>query len=263
MAPAAAIHASLRAAKKELRKHIKETLKTVSAESQAHQSSIAAKALFALPEYQSARNVAVYLAMPSGEIQTSEIVHDAFRQGKQVYVPSLHKLEQPNVRGRKSIMEMLALDSISDYESLKADKWGIPSVDPESVARRRNCLGGHGLLTEREAQADVSENREQDEPLIGLDLIVVPGMAFDRSLRRLGHGAGYYDDFLTKYLSTMREHNEKKGGPPAKRPYLAALALKEQILPEDEGIPVEEHDYLVDAVFVGDGSIIDSAISPN
>lgn len=188
-------------------------------------ASIATKALFALPAYQAAQNVAVYLAMPTGEIQTTEIVRDAFKKGKNVYVPSLHKLERPNVRGRKSIMEMLALDSITDYESLKADRWGIPSVDPESVPRRRNCLGGHGILSEREAQADVSESREKDEPLIGLDLIVVPGMAFDRSLRRLGHGAGYYDDFLTKYLSTMSELNEKKGGPPAKRPYLGKLIM--------------------------------------
>ncbi|KAI5289166.1 hypothetical protein KEM54_004302 [Ascosphaera aggregata] len=204
--------------------------------------------------------------MPTGEIQTSEIVHDAIKQGKQIYVPSLHKLEHANVRGRRSIMEMLALDSIQDYESLKPDKWGIPSVHPESVPRRRNCLGGHGITSLQETQTLFSAEKENHDapPLVGLDLIVMPGMAFDRNLRRLGHGAGYYDDFLTKYLNTMNQQQGGGGGhTPAKKPYLAALALKEQILPEGEEIPVEEHDYFVDAVLVGDGSIIDASISAN
>lgn len=45
----------------------------------------------------------------------------------------------------------------------------------------------------------------QSEPYQGsYDLIVVPGMAFDRKGNRIGRGKGYYDRFLSKHLTIKR-----------------------------------------------------------
>lgn len=108
--------------------------------------------------------------MPAGELSTRNIVQDALQNGKNVYIPYIHKVDQ------LSIMDMLALNSMAEFESLQPDKWGIPSLQPTQIPGRRNCFDATGL-----------------------DLIVMPGMAFDQGFRRLGHGKGYYDHFLTRY----------------------------------------------------------------
>src|SRR2546427_11812072 len=103
--------------------------------------------------------------MPSGEISTSAIVHDAFSKGKSVYVPYIYKLNPICAQGPPSAMEMLALHSVNDFESLQPDKWGIPTLDANTIATRQNSLGGCGLPVERTAEG---------QGHFGLDLIVMP-----------------------------------------------------------------------------------------
>lgn len=140
--------------------------------------------LFSLPEYQKARNVSVYLAMPKGELSTMSIVRDAFQQGKGVYVPYLHRSASIERGYPKSIMDMVSLASIADYEALEPDAWGIPTPSEASVAERKRCLG-----------AAVNAGGERQP----VDLVIMPGMAFDGALARLGHGRGFYDFFLQRY----------------------------------------------------------------
>lgn len=141
--------------------------------------------------------------MPSAEINTESLTKDALSSGKHVFVPYIYKPKQPLQDNLPvSIMDMLQLASEDDYASLQPDKWGIPSIPKETVPSRTNSFGGKDL-TDGDAPAPDAA---------GLDVILMPCMAFDRDLNRLGHGKGYYDNFLTRYCSgkTADGQNRKK-----------------------------------------------------
>lgn len=178
--------------------------------------------------------------MPSGEVQTDAIVRHSLAAGKQVFVPYLHKsrLDSPDMPPR--VMDMVELRSIPDYESLKKDRWGIPSVDPATVHERRRILGG--------PDAQHSETST-------LDLILMPGVAFDLDpdtgrIRRCGHGKGFYDLFIARY-------NSKAAAIGARRASLYGLSLSEQFLapPCEQSVPVGPMDFPLDGLILGDGSI--------
>lgn len=138
-----------------------------------------------MPEYKAARRISVYLSMPTGEISTTSIVRDALAQGKRVFIPHTYNLQAPIEGQPRCIMDMLELHSMHDFDSLLPDKWNIPTLSADSIPSRVNSFGGkgvtHGTIT---------------NPSQGLDLIVMPGMAFDTGFGRLGHGKGFYDYFL-------------------------------------------------------------------
>ena len=67
-----------------------------------------------------------------------------------------------------------------------------------------------------------------------LDLIVVPGVAFDNNKGRMGYGAGYYD----RYFSKIREKYYK-------RINKVALAYDFQII---DHVPMDKNDVPVDSI---------------
>jgi len=150
-----------------------------------------------LPEYQRAQRISVYLSMP-GEISTLDILEDAFKQEKKVFIPYIHSDREMSP---PSVMEMLALRSKQDFDELKPDKWGIPSLTQESIPSRENCMGDLGRPARDQIGIEEGEG--------GLDLIVMPGLAFDSELHRLGHGKGYYDIFLRRYYDNIMAREQK------------------------------------------------------
>jgi 5-formyltetrahydrofolate cyclo-ligase len=147
------------------------------------------KKVLSLDQYKRARSISIFLSMPGKEISTTELVLDALRGGKNVFVPYIHS-------GKKSAsksMAMLRIQDDEDLSSLEPDPWGIPSLSQDSVSSRQNALGGYGIS---------DGGRETQDPQ--LDLIFMPAVAFDRSRHRLGHGKGFYDRYLQRYQDVAR-----------------------------------------------------------
>ncbi|PLB46146.1 5-formyltetrahydrofolate cyclo-ligase [Aspergillus steynii IBT 23096] len=226
---------ALQVAKKQLRSRMGDVLQRIPADSITQQSRAATSKLLSMEEYRNARRIGVYLSMLTGELSTTDIVQDALAAGKEVYVPHIHTLMPPMVQAKTSTMDMLSLDSMEEFYALKRDKWGIPSFTKPQAETKKNCFGGTGIAVEA----------RQDE--VGLDLLVMPGMAFDSGFRRLGHGRGYYDQFLARYLKDAESQNKTQ-----KMPLLVAPCLREQMLSAPEQVPVADHDWLVDVLIVGD-----------
>ncbi|CUS09508.1 unnamed protein product [Tuber aestivum] len=230
---------ALTLAKRNLRMAVKKTLSTISPESLAIQSQLCVDTLLSLPEYQSSRQVSVFLSMPAKEIDTSRIVEDGLESGKRLYVPYIYRqpptqpaLSDPaSASSPPGLMDMLSLHSLADYRSFKPDKWGIPTIPNGSISTRHNCL-----------------ECEESVP----DLIVMPGVAFDEGFKRLGHGKGYYDYFLARCEGVSDRDGVKRKG---RMPILVALALKEQLF-EDGTVPVDVSDWPMDVIISGDGRLL-------
>jgi 5-formyltetrahydrofolate cyclo-ligase len=86
-------------------------------------------------------------------------------------------------------------------------------------------------------------NGEAIEPTT-IDVVVVPGLAFDRRGRRIGYGGGYYDRFL---------HAVGRWQPGATRPFTASPAFAVQVL--DVDLPAGHFDLPVDAIVTEEETI--------
>lgn len=192
--------------KRELRKQIRASLSSLPASQIAQESQEAISKFIQTPLYESAQTIAIYSSMRN-EFDTSTLLSDAFSRQKRVFLPRV---------ASKTLHQMLFLhvDSLSELATFPQNSWGIrePPLQARRMQAPRDCA---------------------------LDLIVVPGLAFDLQGRRCGHGMGYYDTLLSEYAHSGR-----------KMPALVALTLRVQIVPQ---VPVVEHDWKVDHVmFAGD-----------
>ncbi|KAL3418285.1 5-formyltetrahydrofolate cyclo-ligase [Phlyctema vagabunda] len=250
--------AILKAQKKQLRSLMKSKLSSVPEESIRAQSQSIFESLKTFQPYLDAQRVGIYLSMPTGEVQTDAIVRHALGSGKKVFVPYIIKNKdrpvdtsssiKPADAEPRSLMDMVDLRSLHDYESLKPDAWGIPSISADTIEERAHIL------------------KDAAEELQGLDLILMPGVAFDADaktglINRLGHGKGFYDYFLERYDQIVRApHQEDSSGRQKKDVLLYGLALKEQVVgsrttSEVDTVPTGPFDRSLHGLLVGSGEI--------
>ncbi len=152
-----------------------------------------------LPEFTDAKTIFFYASFRS-EVDTIEMIKVSLSHGKQIILPRVDKENKK-----------LLLYKIKDINELAQGYMGIlePSVS-------------EGKLT----------------GLDDIDLIIIPGAAFDVSGSRLGYGAGFYD----RLLAGMK-----------KKIPIIAPAYEEQIV---DDIPSEPHDVKVTKI-ITDRRVID------
>ena len=140
--------------------------------------------------YKSANKIFTYISYKS-EVDTKAIITYSLNNNKEIYVPKINS--------QNKTMEAVRIHNFSE---LIVNKYGIS--EPSIVDK--NNIG------------------------LDFDLIIMPGVAFDREGNRLGYGGGYYD----KYISHLNKEVNK-----------VALAYSFQLV---NNIEAEEHDIKVNSI---------------
>ena len=147
----------------------------------------------------------------------------------EVYVPIVDEAKPGEPAG--PAMRFLQIRNLDD--DLERKTMGI--MEPkeflaDGVTRRQNL----------EHLWDVPESNPRP-----LDVLLIPGLAFDPAGARCGRGGGYYDAFVDRYFSRCVAAGHEP-------PPLVALAFGSQVLPVGE-IPMARWDRRVDALATADG----------
>lgn len=171
------------------------------------------------PWFKSSQRLCAYISCSAlREVETAAILSELLHNPAKGDHPQMQKkLYVPRVEDKNSHMRMFNITSV-----------------PDLVANSMNIL--------EPAPLDGDGNEREDVMLASdpVDLFILPGLAFDRSGKRLGRGGGYYDTLLRKYQELAMERNWKQ-------PLLVALSYSLQILDEGD-IPITPNDILVDAL---------------
>lgn len=139
--------------------------------------------LFALDEYKNAKTIAFYLPIRS-EVDTRSMIERAINDGKEVLVP---------VTNDETKLEFVNFFSFDD---LAPGKYGI--LEPKT--RQDAGLQDPRHETQDTKLKTLDSRHEAPTP----DIVILPGLAFDLDLHRLGYGKGYYDRALKKLPNAIR-----------------------------------------------------------
>ena len=144
--------------KKILRERILTLLRNQKEEERLIKSLAVGNKLFQMVEFQKAETILFYASF-DGEVETFEMMREAQKLGKTIGLPGIMKDEK--------------------------------KIIPTYVASLESGLeiGPYGI---QQPKTDRAQTLGEDR----LDMVIVPGIAFDKQNNRLGRGGGYYDRFL-------------------------------------------------------------------
>jgi len=178
--------------KRALKHEIFEKRKALSKEDVKEKSRKIKENLFSLEEFKKAKNIMFYVSFKN-EVGTHEMLKELIaKKEKTIIVP--YVLEN---------YPILQLSELKNFDWLESKTFGV--LEPRELYIREF-------------------NHEK------VDLVIVPGIAFDKKGYRIGYGHGYYD----RFLKILKKDVKKIG-----------LAFEIQVVDE---IPEEEHDVPVDIV---------------
>ena len=146
--------------KQVLREKMKRRLNSQKKSERRKKSTIIQKELFAQGEFLTSRCIMLYVSRGTREVETGSIIKKALCMGKKVVLPA--------TLARENKIRPMRLKDLK--QGLRKGPYGIYELK-ESKAKR---------------PISIKE----------IDLVIVPGLAFDAKDNRLGHGKGYYDRFL-------------------------------------------------------------------
>ena len=178
--------------KEEIRKEIIGILRDQDPHLRVERSRIIQEAFLSSDDFRQSKAIMTYIAMPL-EVETTQIIEKALEEGKKVVVPYVDTLDQAIVAS-----ELISINDLVE--------------------------GPFGTRQPKDGPARTVKLEE-------IDLIAVPGIAFDKDNMRLGRGKGYFDRFLAnKELSSAKT---------------IGLAFRFQIV---DSLPSDPHDMPVSRV---------------
>ncbi|NLY18628.1 MAG: 5-formyltetrahydrofolate cyclo-ligase [Clostridiaceae bacterium] len=150
--------------KKILRKKAIEKRDSIKAELILKNSEIITRKLISHPWYIQCSTLFIYVSKDN-EVKTHDIINDAINRGKNVCVP--------RIAGKGNMEAVLIKNPDKDLKL--------------------------GFFNTYEPEAHLTPVSVKD-----IDLVIVPGLLFDRKGYRIGYGGGYYDRFLSNVSNNCK-----------------------------------------------------------
>lgn len=154
-------------------------------------------------------------------------------------VESLKKL--PIIKGSRTVLSYMPYGN--EVDVLSFNQWVLNEGKNLCIPRVTDSINMDAVKVNTIDKGLVSGHFGIPEPVISLpsvntdeiDVVLVPGLAFDRHGNRLGHGKGYYDRFLGKCGDKV---------------FTIAIAYSFQVF---DSIPYAPHDIKIKAIITEEG----------